>query len=128
MATIVYMLADKKMFEQRDQAIVEVATEFFLLVSGLFLQECLRAHDDDELFKISIGLFSSVCAMILTNIVFITYQLIRSCLEKRRRKALEKKRKEALEQAENENKAAKFPVRKTSISNFLLEDVQENYS
>ena len=95
MATLCYLVYDKRMFEQRGQAFIEISSEFLLLFVSLVIQESIREHDEKKLYKIGTGIFVGIGLMTAVNVTYIIYTVIQGCREKRRLKALEKRKKEA---------------------------------
>ena len=81
-------------------AFIEIKTEVLLLLTSLLFQEFLRAKNTEQREKIGLAVLITISLMILINSVYIIYTLVKSCREKRHKKALEKKRQEKIEEAQ----------------------------
>ena len=135
MATLCYLVSDKRMFEQKGQAFIEISSEFLLLFVSLVIQESIREHDEEKLYKIGTGIFVGIGLMTAVNVTYIIYTVIQGCREKRRLKALEKRKKEAQEKAkkyasaagQKKEKNAPAPVLKQKLEIIKEEEDDESY-
>ena len=90
LATLVYLVMDKKMYQQVDLAIIEITTEFLLLLTSILFQEFLRARNSEQRTKIGLVVLIVISLMILVNVVYIVYTLVKNFKDKRHKKRLEK--------------------------------------
>ena len=79
------------MFDSRSQKYIEVVSEILLLGISVLLQQYLPYYSEDSMAEnIEILAFSSLSILILLNLIFMIYSIVKNFLNKRRLKKIKK--------------------------------------
>ena len=91
MATLVYLVQDQRMFTSRFQKVIEIASEFLLLLMSILMQQCMVYSDQTDIER---GTFTAMGLILTVNITFLIYTVVQNCKEKKRLKAISQAKKE----------------------------------
>ena len=77
MMTAVYLIRDKQMFASRSLRLAEVASEFLLLFTSAFIQQCIRIdYSDESRLALQTWIFIAIGLLVILNVTLTLISVV----------------------------------------------------